>query len=781
MAATLRGMAGVLANADMTFWRYGTRTGNAPYLDRVRERPYQYHTWVYACARSIAMNISRLPQRMVEPDHGSNFLKTHEILDLLAQPNPYMTGTTFRQAVVLSLLLSSAPNRDANWTNTMGGQCFIVCWDDKKGRPANVAKGEMPTQLYPFSDAYFTPRPGPRGAGGMSLAGWRYHVPADPDSDLDFDVGEVIRIYNYNPYDQLAGLAPYMPAQVAVDQDSKADVYNTKMFDNDGRPTGLLSSDAANIPPDRQKLLLKEWNEAYGGIGNVGKTALLSNGLKYQQLGLAHVDMQYLEQRGFNKEQIMSSFGVNIIALGQIEKLNYNIVKEGKKISWYDTFMPWDELIAESINVQFVKIRTGKKYIVTSDYSGVEALREDFKTRAETAGILCEKVGFPPTLASQITKIPLTEEQVKKYPWLDERLISITARLSPQEDISQAQEQADKGEQPAQEAVARKSIAGAKGSEERKAFSRAYGDHLDRSALDFAGDMRKFFYRQRNEMQDKVDGWLKSEKAAEFGYVIKNIVECPTCKGEGHTTILKTPTACLYPCVKCNATGRLVRKPTAKADTNDDSGFDPLDPNLITPEIFTLDEVAETEKLLALYKPYIKVQSEKEVAQIEKELNETIDWSLHNDELDKWAAKREEDLAGINGTTFDAVKDKVSETINQGIKDGVTPQEMAKNIKDVLRTSMATRVNQAGTIARTEMGIISSMTRYDAFKAEGIEEWEWVTAHDEFVRESHQELDGVVVKVGEEYPGVDMKCARDPAGDISEIINCRCVNIKALV
>ena len=84
MAATLRGMAGVLANADMTFWRYGTRTGNAPYLDRVRERPYQYHTWVYACARSIAMNISRLPQRMVEPDHGSNFLKTHEILDLLA-------------------------------------------------------------------------------------------------------------------------------------------------------------------------------------------------------------------------------------------------------------------------------------------------------------------------------------------------------------------------------------------------------------------------------------------------------------------------------------------------------------------------------------------------------------------------------------------------------------------------------------------------------------------------------------------------------------------------
>jgi SPP1 gp7 family putative phage head morphogenesis protein len=735
IARSVGGM-GVLANADMAFWRYGTRMGMAPYLDRVRERPYQYHAWVYACARWASTNVARLPQKMVTPENQTSFIKSHEILDLLANPNPYMTSTTFRQSICLSLLLSSAPNRDSTWTNTQGGQCFIICWNDKTGKPANVAKGEMPTQLYPFSDSYFRPLPGPKGAGGYSLRGWRYHIPSEPGSQpIDFENGEIIRIYQYNPYDMLSGMAPYMAAQVSVDTDAKADVYNTKLFDNDGRPTGLLSTEQQNVPPEIQKQLLKNWNEAYGGIGNVGKTALLANGLKYQQLGLANSDMQWLEQRGFNKEQIMAVFGANLISLSQIDKLNFNIVKEGKKIGWYDTLMPLDELIRDAFNTHFVVPRTNGKYLVISDYSGIESLREDFKTRAETGGILVKDMAFPPTLAARITKIPITEADVQEFPWLNERVIPITARVGSNETIAQATDgETEAPAEPKEPAKAvHKSIAGDVGSEARKAFSKAYGEHLDKSAMDFAETMRRFFYRQRNEMQGKVDEWLK-----------KN--------------------------------GKSVK---AEGDGGSDGDFDPIDPQQITPEMFLLDEVEETKKLLEAYKPYIKVQSEKEVAEIEKELNETIEWSVTDPQLAKWAAQRKEDLAGINTTTFNAARDEIGDAVKQGIADGLTPVEMAKKLKQTIYDVAQIRVNNAGTIARTEMGIISSNTRYEAFQAEGIEKWEWVTAHDEFVRETHAAIDGTVVKVGELFPIVNGMYPRDEDMELENICNCRCVAVAA--
>lgn len=49
----------------------------------------------------------------------------------------------------------------------------------------------------------------------------------------------------------------------------------------------------------------------------------------------------------------------------------------------------------------------------------------------------------------------------------------------------------------------------------------------------------------------------------------------------------------------------------------------------------------------------------------------------------------------------------------------------------------------------------------------------WVSMRDAKVRDSHQELDGVTRKVGEEFKP-DLKFPRDPQAPIEEVANCRC-------
>jgi uncharacterized protein with gpF-like domain len=65
-------------------------------------------------------------------------------------------------------------------------------------------------------------------------------------------------------------------------------------------------------------------------------------------------------------------------------------------------------------------------------------------------------------------------------------------------------------------------------------------------------------------------------------------------------------------------------------------------------------------------------------------------------------------------------------------------------------------------------------------RREGVEEHEWVTSGDQFVRSkephSHVALDGVVRAVGDSFrTDRPLHHPGDPAGDPEDVINCRCV------
>lgn len=135
----------------------------------------------------------------------------------------------------------------------------------------------------------------------------------------------------------------------------------------------------------------------------------------------------------------------------------------------------------------------------------------------------------------------------------------------------------------------------------------------------------------------------------------------------------------------------------------------------------------------------------------------------------------------------DLVKDvawnrqKFTASITQSILQGESIPNTAKRLSNVLNMDrgMATRA------ARTAMTSAENAGRTDSYrraKAMGIElEQEWLATTDERTRESHRELDGQHVPVGEKFyvpsNGHTLRFPGDPAAHGSETWNCRCTLI----
>jgi SPP1 gp7 family putative phage head morphogenesis protein len=127
-------------------------------------------------------------------------------------------------------------------------------------------------------------------------------------------------------------------------------------------------------------------------------------------------------------------------------------------------------------------------------------------------------------------------------------------------------------------------------------------------------------------------------------------------------------------------------------------------------------------------------------------------------------------LEGINTTTLNSARDEISEVIADSFEQGLTSAETAERIKDAVYDVSGVRISNAGMISRTEIGSITQMAKLEAYRAEEVEYWEWITARDDKVRDTHL-IDGEVVRVGEPFSnGLIMPL--DPDGSPDEVCNC---------
>lgn len=146
-----------------------------------------------------------------------------------------------------------------------------------------------------------------------------------------------------------------------------------------------------------------------------------------------------------------------------------------------------------------------------------------------------------------------------------------------------------------------------------------------------------------------------------------------------------------------------------------------------------------------------------------------------NQKLESYLAVKMNNIVDLN----DTVKNQLSEALTQGILDGASHQmtrdQLLTTLTDGMKGVFNRAVTRAALIARTETVGAVNGGGLIYYRGIGVTKKSWITAHDDLVRESHQQAEdeGDIdiqrsFNNGLNYPG-------DPNGECAEIANCRCI------
>jgi HK97 family phage portal protein len=121
-----------------------------------------------------------------------------------------------------------------------------------------------------------------------------------------FEIHHVWTVSN-NGY---TGLSPIEQQREAVGLALGAEEYGARMLGNGGVPAGVLEI-PAGMNPDAEAAMRSTWKEVHeGSVSNAGKTAVLKGGAKYTPIGMKSVDIQWIEERKLQVEEICRIYGV---------------------------------------------------------------------------------------------------------------------------------------------------------------------------------------------------------------------------------------------------------------------------------------------------------------------------------------------------------------------------------------------------------------------------------------------------------------------------------------
>ncbi len=132
--------------------------------------------------------------------------------------------------------------------------------------------------------------------------------------------------------DGVTPLGPIASCREAIGLALAAEEHTARLFGNGTRLGGILKMPAGRKLADdvARERLLKSWKEAQSGLRNVGKTALLEDGLEWEELGMTSEDAQLAELRKLQNAEICRIWGVPLHMVGDLDRsTNNNIEHQG--------------------------------------------------------------------------------------------------------------------------------------------------------------------------------------------------------------------------------------------------------------------------------------------------------------------------------------------------------------------------------------------------------------------------------------------------------------------
>lgn len=348
-----------------------------------------YKSWVYVCASKNAQAVAKAPLKLYvsKKEAKQKFIvKTRAITreedkrlrDIAGLRSFTRKALEFEEVLehpFLDTIKSVNPiiNRFDLWETT---ELFLELTGNAYWY---VVKGVLgvPSQIWIVPSQGMKIIPGKENM----IAGYIYQ---QNTQKVPFEYDEIIHFKFPSLTSQLYGSGPMAAVVEAYVYDQRIKTFENTLLGNMGRPEGVLQTDQAISDPEWERLN-ERWKQNYGGPAKVGKTLILEKGLTYNAITMTPKEMNYIQGRKFNREEIAATFGVPMSKLTS-ESVNRANALAGDVQYMSDTIEPRCRRLEEKINERLMPMYddTGSLFVA---YDDIVPADKEFRLRERGANI----------------------------------------------------------------------------------------------------------------------------------------------------------------------------------------------------------------------------------------------------------------------------------------------------------------------------------------------------------------------------------------------------------
>lgn len=315
---------------------------------------------VLACARVIAEGLATAPAKVYRKDGARRSVASeHAVAQLFAlRPNPWQTGFEFVEQLGYHLALC--------------GNAFVFL--------NRSARGEL-LEMFAFEPGAVTVQ----RRQDMSLA-YTLRLQDGGTQRVPSDAIWHIRGPSFNGY---LGLDAVQMARNTIGLAMATEEFASKLFANGARPGGLLTTEQ-NLNVDQLKMIKDAWAASQQGSGNAMRTALLTNGLKFERLSQTSDEAQFIETRREILVDICRAMRVSPVMVMHSENQAAYASIEQRYISHYrDCLAPWFSRFETSAKVNlFTQAEQRQGYYLKLDARAF--MRGTAKERADFYAVMLQ-------------------------------------------------------------------------------------------------------------------------------------------------------------------------------------------------------------------------------------------------------------------------------------------------------------------------------------------------------------------------------------------------------
>jgi HK97 family phage portal protein len=317
---------------------------------------------LYACVSLIASDVGKCRLKLVQQDNDGIWSETDSAAfsPVIRRPNHYQNRIQFYTWWITSKLLH--------------GNAYALKRRDARG---------VVTALYLLDPTRVTVLVAPDGSVFYQLA---VDNLADLGETVTVPAREIIHDVMVPLFHPLIGVTPIYACGMAAYQGLKIQTNSTKFFANGSQPGGVLTAPGA-IGDETATRLKTYWDTNFSG-DNVGKVAVLGDGLKYEAMTITAVDAQLIEQLKWTGLDVCSAMHVppHKISVGpappynQVEALNQDYYSQCLQIHFESIELLLDE------GLELPKVN-GQPYGTEFDLDDLIRMDSSSKMKMATDGV----------------------------------------------------------------------------------------------------------------------------------------------------------------------------------------------------------------------------------------------------------------------------------------------------------------------------------------------------------------------------------------------------------